>query len=46
MSQIQSISYPEYTTVERDLLTGLPSGYKIINSDTGLVEIFDSLEAA
>ena len=38
---IQSLPYPEYSTIERDSLTNIPHGYIIHNTDNNILEMFD-----
>ncbi len=44
MSIIQSVPYPNYTTVERDALTSVPVGYKINNITTANTEEWSGAE--
>lgn len=42
---IQSLPYPEYSTIERDSLTNIPYGYIIYNTDNNILEMFDYSDA-
>ncbi len=42
---IQSLPYPEYSTIERDALTNIPYGYIIYNTDNNILEMFDYSDA-
>jgi hypothetical protein len=44
MKKIQTIPYPDYSTAERDLLTDVIIGYKILNTTNGKFQIWDGAE--
>lgn len=42
MAIIQSVPYPEYTTVQRDALTGVTEGFKIKNTTNNTIEMYSN----